>query len=85
MNLPETPLRIAIVQPAMQWNGDANTQSILDTIAQAAAGAWLCVFPELAVTRRWSIRRVSPNPRQAFSQAAVYVPSSACAGCAARR
>lgn len=44
-------LRIAIAQPAMHWTGEANTASVLATLAQAAAaGARLCVFPELALT-----------------------------------
>jgi len=46
-----SPLRIAIAQPIMYWSGDENTASVLAHIAQAAAaGARLCVFPELALT-----------------------------------
>jgi omega-amidase len=44
-------LRIAIAQPAMHWSGDANTASVIETLALASVqGAILCVFPELTVT-----------------------------------
>ncbi len=44
-------MRIAIVQPVMHWTGDDNTRAMLATIEKAAAaGAQLCLFPELAVT-----------------------------------
>ncbi len=43
--------RLAIAQPLMHWTGQANTQNIVNSIAQAAAaGAQLCLFPELALT-----------------------------------
>lgn len=44
-------LRIAIAQPAMHGSGDANTASVIETLALASLqGACLCVYPELAVT-----------------------------------
>ena len=78
MNLPRTPLRIAIAQPAMHRDGDANTQSILDTIAQAAAaGARLCVFPELAVTGFH--RQIASQAKPDLVAAWLQVVQQACA------
>jgi predicted amidohydrolase len=43
-------LRLAIVQPLMQWSGDANAATVVHALALAAdAGAQVGVFPELAI------------------------------------
>ncbi len=51
MSLSSNPIRVAVCQLRMNWQGDQNTASIIKQLEVAASkGAGICLFPELAVT-----------------------------------
>ena len=73
-----TPLRLAIAQTRMHWNGDDNTATTLAALAQAAArGAAMCVFAELTLTGIH--RQIVAQAQPARVAAWMHAVAAACA------
>lgn len=71
-------LRLAVAQPLMRWTGQANTQDIVQALGQAAAaGAQLCLFPELALTGFH--REIAREAQPALVAAQLQQVQAACA------